>query len=147
MQPTIRQMFGIDGRTDFIVLISEGVHVIPRVITAMVPYNRGIAMRYRNGANKVDTVYVPHGFRYLEKDGKYYVGKRAGNNSACEVLGPSMDPNCPGEDLSALIRADGIALGLKALYERTINWKLILILGAGGVAIIALIAIFGPRLF
>lgn len=145
--PTLRQMFGIDGRTDYIVLISEGVHVVPRAIIGIVPYNRGIAFRYRNGANKIDTVYAPHGFKYLEREGKYYLGKRAGNNSACEVLGPSVDPHCPGEDLSALIRADGIALGLKALYERNINWKLILIIGACAIGAIALISYVAPRIF
>ena len=146
-QVTIRQMFGIDGRTDYIVLISEGVHIVPRPIIGIEPYNRGLAMRYRNGANKIDTVYVPHNFDYLEKDGKYYLGKRAGNNSACAILGQSVDKNCPGEDLSALVRADGIALGLKSLTERSIPWKLILIIGAAAVGIIALIAYVGPKVF
>ena len=146
-QVTIRQMFGIDGRTDYIVLISEGVHIVPRPIIGIEPYNRGLAMRYRNGANKIDTVYVPHNFDYLEKDGKYYLGKRAGNNSACAILGQSVDRNCPGEDLSALVRADGIALGLKSLTERTIPWKLILIIGAAAIGIIALIAYVGPKVF
>lgn len=145
--PTLRQMLNIDARTDYIVLVSEGVHIVPRAVIGVAPYNRGLIMTYRNGTGKTDTVGVPHGFKYLEKDGKYYLGKRAGNNSACELIGPSIDQNCPGEDLSALFRAHGIALGLKALYDKSINWKLLLIIGAGVVGIIGLIAWLGPRLF
>jgi hypothetical protein len=104
-------------------------------------------MTYRNGSGKIDVVYVPHNFNYLEKDGKYYLGKRAGNNSACPVLAGSVDAHCPGEDLSSLIRAHGIALGLKALYERSIPWKLIIVIGIGAVAIIGLVAWLGPRIF
>lgn len=144
--PTLRQILQIDGQTDYIVLVSEGVHIVPRQVIGLAPYNRGIAMRYRNGAKKIDTVFVPHNFKYLEKDGKYYLGKRAGNNSACEIMGPSVDGHCPGEDLSALVRADGIALGLKALYERSVNWKLILIIGAGAIGIIALVAWLAPKI-
>ena len=145
--PTLRQIFNIDGRTDYILLLSEGVHIIPRPIISITPYNRGLIMNYRNGSNQIDTVGVPHGFKFLEKDGKYYLGKHAGNNSACEIMGPSKDPNTPGEDMSALFRAHGIALGLKALYERRINWKLILILCVVAVAVIGLVAWIAPKVF
>lgn len=143
----IRKFAGVDQETDYILLLSEGVHIIPRAIIGISPYNRGLAMTYRDGSGKVDVVYVPHDFKYLEKDGKYYLGKRAGNNSACAVLGSSLDKDCPGEDLSALVRAHGLALGFKALYERSIPWKLIIIIGIGVVAIIGLVAWLGPRIF
>ena len=144
---TLRQMLQLDGTTDFVVLLTEGVHVVPRDIIGIEPYNRGLAMRYRNGAKQIDTVYVPHNFRYLQKDGKFYLGKRVGNNSAVPVLGDPVDKSCPGEDLSALIRADGIGVGFKALYETRIPWRAILIIGGIAAAVIALIAILGPRLF
>lgn len=144
---TLRQMLQLDGKTDFVVLLTEGVHIVPRDIIGLVPYNRGVAMRYRNGSGQVDTVYVPHNFNYLQRDGKYYLGKQVGNNSACPVLGRPVDPNTPGEDLSALIRADGIGVGFKALYETRIPWKAILIVGGIAAGVIALIAIVGPRLF
>lgn len=143
----IRKFAGVDQETDYILLLSEGVHIIPRAIIGVSAYNRGLAMTYRNGTGKIDVVYVPHNFKYLQKDGKYYLGKHAGNNSACEVLGPSSDKDCPGEDLSALVRAHGLALGFKALYEKAIPWKLIVIIGVAAVAIIGLIAWVGPKIF
>jgi hypothetical protein len=140
-------MLQIDGTTDYVVLLTEGQHLVPRPIISVVPYNRGLAMRYRNGANQIDNVYVPHGFPFLEAGGKYYVGKRVGNNSACPVLAGSVDRHCPGEDLSALIRADGIGVGFKALYEHVIPWKAIIIIGVIAAVVVGLIAWLGPRLF
>lgn len=147
VRAAFRRFTGLEGTTDYIVLCTEGVHVVPHAVVSVEAFNKGLAMQYRDGADQLDVVYVPHNFRYLQRNGKYYLGKRVGNNSACAVLGPSLDEKCPGADLSALVRAHGVALGFRALYERVIPWKLIIIIGIGVAVIIGIVAFVGPRLF
>jgi len=142
------------AKTDFVVIVSAGNDKGEKhAITKVIGYNEGYALRYKNGDNKLDTVYVDRNFRFLELEGKFYLGKRLGNNSGCqinidgetiqaskgiEVIGAPRDPNCPGEDLSALIRTDVMALGYNTITESKINVKWVLIIG-GIVAVIALI--------
>lgn len=154
---TFRRWAGVEQSTDYIVLVTDGQEFAPRPVVAITGYNEGLVMRYRNGKGKLDVVYIPHSYRPLRHKGKYYIGKRLGNNSACrvidgqryqradDILGPPTDKDCPGEDLSSLIRADGVALGFKALYERNIPWKLIIILGVGVVVIIGVVVFVAQR--
>lgn len=157
VRATFRRLAGLEGATDYVVLVTDGREFKPRDIVGMTAYNEGIVMVYRNARDQLDEVFVPHNFPMLRSNGKYYLGKRVGNNSACQlidgrrittatrVVGESVDPDCPGEDLSALGRSHGLGLGFKALYERNIPWRLIIILGVVVVAVIVIMAVVGRR--
>jgi hypothetical protein len=58
---------------------------------------------------------------------------------AVAVVAASTDPNCPGEDLSAIVRTHGVALGYKALYENKLSLKLLLLLVVTAVIIIGVV--------
>lgn len=138
--PGIKGIINKKTKTDIVVIVSNGLKGKPYPITEVIGYNEGFALRYKNSQHKLDTVYIKHDFRMLEMDGKYYLGKRLGNNSGCEidyeeekvkegveVVGPSTDPNCPGNDLSALVRNDVMAQGYLTLTEDKVPKKLIVI--------------------
>jgi hypothetical protein len=137
----IMELLPKKSKTDYIVIVSDGLKGKPYPITEIVGYNEGYALRYKNGDDKLDVVYVSRQFRFLEYEGKYLLGKRLGNNSGCEidfegakikegieVIGPSTDPDCPGEDLSSLVRTDVLAIGYSTLTESKVSRKLIIII-------------------
>jgi len=147
--PGIAALFSKQAKTDFVVIVSDGLHGKPYPITEIVGYNEGYVMRYKNSDKKLDTVYVGRKFRFLEYEGKYLLGKRLGNDSGCyinfedekikegvEVIGPSTDPDCPGEDLSSLVRTDVMAIGYNTLTESKVSWKWIIIIGIIAVAVL-----------
>lgn len=125
-------------KTNYKVKVSDGNEAKTFDVLAMEPYNEGYALRYKDDHKTADVVYMSRGYRPIREDGFFIVGKNAGNNSAAYIVGQSTDKDCPGEDLSAIIRADGLAEGFKALYESKINWKLLLILAvvAGGIFLV-----------
>lgn len=144
--------------TDYIVLVTDGTQIKEHPIIDVVGYNDGFAMRYKNGAGTLDVVYVGRRYRPMQRGGKWLIGKRLGNNSACQitvdgvtmqqaadVIGPSTDPDCPGEDLSAVVRTDGLATGYSALYESKIPWKWIIIIGVVALVVILVISFIKSR--
>jgi len=138
-------------KTNFKVKVSDGNQARTYDVGEVVAYNEGFALRYKDKDGNKDVVYMGRKYRPLMEDGCYIVGKNLGNNSAaivvdgvklavaCDVVGRSTDADCPGEDLSAIIRSDGLAIGYKALYETKIPWKLLLIAGIVGVVIIGVV--------
>jgi hypothetical protein len=139
-------------RESYAVLVTDGIRGKLFPVKTIVAYNEGYVLRYKNSAKKLDMVYIDRGYRPVEVDGVYWVGKNSGNNSgasitydgvdvprACPVVGPSSDRNTPGEDLSNLIRNDSFAEGYRALYESNMNLKTIIIIV---VAVIGVIALF-----
>ena len=147
--PGIKELLPQNGKTAFVVIVSDGIKGKPYPIKEVVGYNEGFVLRYKNGDGELDSVYVSRKFRFLEYDGKYLLGKRLGNNSGCEinyegekvkegveVIGPSSDRDCPGEDLSSLIRTDVMAIGYRALTEAKVPKKWIIV-----VVIVAVIAV------
>ena len=113
-------------------------------VTKVVAYNGGFAIDYIGRDKLKDVVYVPKNYPFVQRNGYTCVGKVSGNNSAAPVsfgvaVGGSVDVNCPGEDLSMLIRTDCMARGYRTMYAKNINWKLLLIIG--GVVIAAIVVI------
>lgn len=121
-----------------LVLESDGHKISKHPITSISPYNEGMAAAYKNRQDKEDYVYFGPDYRPEILDGHTIYGKRQGNNSAAYLIGNPTDPDCPGADLSSLIRAHGNHKGFKAIYEKAIPWKLIL-LGAAGLVIVLII--------
>lgn len=137
-------------KTKYNVVVSDGLRGRKYPVKEFVAYNEGYVLRYKNGDGQMDVVYAGPKYRPLEVDGEYWVGKRTGNNSACyidyegikvkeacEVVGPSIDPDCPGEDLSSLVRTDVLAIGYHTLTEaKKVSWKVIIIIGIIVVAVV-----------
>lgn len=140
----------------FLVLVSDGVHLKRYPVYAVVGYNGGYRMSYKDDDGVADVVYIGREYKFLEADGKYLVGKQLGNNSACPVcvgmaeaeiakvnsacvvVGESSDKDCPGDDLSSLILSDFFGVGIKTIYGKTsIPWKWVLIIGMVALLIFA----------
>ena len=153
-------MFSLFGRSKYIVLVSDGAKLSHCTVVETVGYNEGLVHRYRTKSGVLDMVYCSRKYRALEESGVFYIGKQLGNNSGaklvdvtvdgvavkvvegCEVVGESSDKDCPGEDLSALIRSDFVGKGIKTEYGKGgIPWKWVIIVG-----VIALL-IFGAVRF
>jgi hypothetical protein len=135
----------------YAVLVSDGTRVRKYPITEIRGYLDGLRMTYQTADHQKDVVYVGSKYRPLQMDGTFLVGKHLGNNSAALVLteeelaknnsavpliGPSTDPDCPGQDLSQLVGSDIFATGLKTLSTGfNMPWKWILIIGGAALAI------------
>jgi hypothetical protein len=132
------------------VKVSDGSHAHTYDVKRMTPYNDGFVLEYKNSQNKWDVVFMGRKYRPLLENGIFLVGKNAGNNSAAVVIdgpggqkisttspiiGISTDPNCPGEDLSSIVRSHSLATGYKALYESKIPWKTLVIIIIIGIVI------------
>ena len=153
----IESLFRSKPKTKYKVKVSDGNQVKTFDVLKMIGYNEGFAMRYKDGDGNVDVVYMARDYRPVQEDGFYLVGKNLGNNSAatlvdgksvaigCDIVGRSSDPDCPGEDLSAIVRSDGVAIGYKALYESKIPWKLIVIFAIVAFVIFAIIMFMRTR--
>ena len=83
-------------------------------------YNEGTAVRYMNGDRKADVVYVGRDYVPVKVGRLEVIYKVKGNNSAA-VLCPT-DRDCPGEDLSSLVRSHVMGVGYKSLYEKAFPW-------------------------
>lgn len=120
--------------------------VIVYRITKISAYNGGYAMEYAGRNQRQDVVYVPKNYPFTRRNGAVWVGKVAGNNSAAVVrfgptVGASLDPDCPGEDLSMLVRTDLMARGYRTVYEKKIPWKAVILIGVAVLAVIVIITI------
>jgi hypothetical protein len=155
----------ITKKTKYDVLVCDGIESKGKLfpVTDIVAYNEGVAMRYKNHNNKLDTVYIGHKYRPLQVGDRFWIGKRLGNNSACTialngekveikaeeiavaVIGAPTDADCPGEDLSGVVRTDGLAIGYESLYESKIPWKWVVIIGVIVIAVIAVIYFIKSR--
>lgn len=130
------------------VLESDGTQLKRRKVLTVKGYNDGLVLTYQ-GDGMLDKVYVGRNYRPLRYKNRYWVGKRLGNNSACQVvdslkvplatdvLGPSTDKDCPGDDLSRLSLSDMFGTGvLTVLGKRNIPWLLIGIITVVVIAVI-----------
>jgi len=136
-------------KPQFVVVTSDGSHIKFHHSTKTKAYTDGIVVFYRDPDGRLDMVGFNRKYRPLERDGVFYVGKNIGNDSAAnlitlhengkpdgeEVPGPaatvgdSTDPNCPGDDLSELMRANIYGVGLQSITEeKTVNKRLIIII-------------------
>lgn len=116
--------------------------------TKLTSYNGGYVMEYLGQNKAKEVVYIPRDYEFVHRNGATYVGKVAGNNSAAvlrfgPMVGASVDPDCPGADLSLLVKTDLMARGYRTVYERNIPWKLVLIIGA--VVVVAVVVIMFLR--
>jgi len=153
----IADLLRTSRKTQYKVKVSDGNRCRTYDVTEVVGYTDGFALRYKDGQGNQDVVYMARTYRPVVEDGFYMVGKRLGNNSAavvvdgkqlavgCDVVGRSTDSDCPGEDLSAIVRSDGLAIGYKALYESKIPWKMIVIFGIVAFVILAIIMFMRTR--
>lgn len=153
----LTKLWETNEKSQFKVKVSDGIRCRSFPVKEVVGYNEGKVMRYKNADGQLDVVYMSHDYRPILEDGFYVVGKRLGNNSACavidgkpgpvacEVIGKSSDRDCPGEDLSAIVRSDGLAIGYRALYESKIPWKLIVIAGIVAIVVIGIIVFMQSR--
>lgn len=147
----IKSLF--EKKTKYLILVSDGQVVRACPVIERSSYNEGFAMRYKDHEGKMDVVYMSREYRPLELQpgGKLLIGKRIGNNSACkvvvdglsmvkadDVVGPSTDKDCPGEDLSCLVRTDVMARGYSTLSESKVPWKWVIIIGIIAVVVIAI---------
>lgn len=133
----------------FVVQVSDGSHVEFYPSVKVKAYTDGLVIFYKDADGRLDMVGALRSYRPLERDGVFYIGKNAGNNSAArlielhengkkegekvpgaaEVMGDSTDPNCPGEDMSEMMRANLYGIGLQSISEeRTVNKRLIIII-------------------
>lgn len=141
----------------WMVITSDGAHLDFAPVSQIVGYNEGLVLTYKPAGGLSDTVLVGRKYRPLEWKGTFFVGKNIGNDSAADlvevhsngrtdkvkpatdIVGASSDPDCPGEDLSALGRSNLWGLGIKALYGKPqFNVKILLIIGIGIVVIFLL---------
>lgn len=153
----IDKLFGNRPKTKYKVKVSDGNQLRTYDVLKIDAYNEGFALRYKDTSGKVDVVYMARSYRPVQEDGFYIVGKNIGNNSAativdgravavgCDVVGASSDKDCPGEDCSAILRSDGLAIGYKALYESKIPWKMIVIFAIVAFVIFAVIMFMRTR--
>lgn len=100
-------------------------------------YNEGIIYEYKDEKGQLDLVAVPHGYKYLKEDGRILIGKNLGNSSAASMIqiGKSADPECPGSDLSLLIRTHVASMGWKTVNEKAMPWKMLVI----GIAVLVVV--------
>jgi hypothetical protein len=139
-------MFG-NKKPKFVVQTSDGSHVDFHPAIKIKAYTDGLVIFYRDSDGRLDMVGVLRNYRPLERDGVFYVGKNIGNNSAATlielhnngevekvhgataVVGKSTDPNCPGDDMSEMMRANLYGIGLQSITEeKTVNKRLIIII-------------------
>lgn len=158
----------------FVVLESDGVHGRFFNVKQVLGYNNGYAYIYKNGDGLEDMVLAGMKYKALEVDGTHIIGKRQGNDSACclcklhtesemqeidipgkgkvkvsatQVIGNPSDPDCPGEDLSALGRANFFGIGVRSIYKPfDIPWKIIGIVGIGIIAVIIFVKVILPSI-
>lgn len=117
----------------------DGRHVYQ--VTKVRNYNQGIVMEYKNGSRSKSVVYVPFEYEYGHDGPDMIVYQIAGNSSASkfvdhkdqELREISIDPDCPGDDLSDLVYTDLIARGYKAMTK---SWTWVIITVIGVVALI-----------
>lgn len=133
----------------FVVQTSDGSHVDFHPVVKVRAYTDGIVLFYKNTENRLDMVGVLRNYRPLERDGVFYVGKNIGNNSAAalitlheegkkdgdkvpaaaDIVGASTDKDCPGDDMSEMMRANLYGVGLESITEeRPVNKRLIIII-------------------
>lgn len=135
-------------QTKYEVLESDGSQVKRRKVVNIKGYTDGLVLTYQ-GETALDLVYLSHNYRPLKYKKRYWVGKRLGNNSACQLIDdlqvpiaapliatPS-DKDCPGEDLSQLVLSDIFGTGVRTVFgKRSIPWLLILIIVVVAIAVI-----------
>jgi hypothetical protein len=139
-------MFG-NKKPKFVVQTSDGSHVDFHPSIKIRAYTDGLVVFYKDPDGRLDMVGFNRKYRPLERDGVYYIGKNIGNDSAAnlielhrngetekvpgaaEVVGESTDPDCPGDDLSEMMRANLYGIGLQSITEeKTVNKRLIIII-------------------
>jgi len=113
-------------------------------VSKVLSYNGGYAFEYMGRDKMKDVVYIPKQYPFVRRNGAVYVGKVSGNNSAAAltfgpVVGGSVDPYCPGEDLSMLVRTDLMARGYRTIYQKNIPWKAVLLIG--GVVVLVVVVV------
>ena len=121
----------------YVVMETDGIVSRRFEVLKVEGYPDGYAYSYRNGNNQLDVVYAGLNYRPLEEPApRMVILKRKGNSSAAVIM--PTDADCPGEDLSSLVRTHLMALGYVTLYDKQVPWKWILIAGAviGIVAVI-----------
>ena len=131
----------------FVVQTSDGSHIAFYPSVKVKAYTDGLVVFYQNADGRLDMVGFNRKYRPLEQEGVFYIGKNIGNDSAAplitlhrddekveapgaaDIVGASTDPNCPGDDLSEIMRANLYSLALESISEeKTINKKLIIII-------------------
>jgi hypothetical protein len=131
----------------FVVQTSDGSHVDFHPSIKVKAYTDGLVVFYKDSEGRLDMVGFNRKYRALERDGAFYIGKNIGNDSAAplivlhrdgekvevpgaaEIVGPSTDTDCPGDDLSEMMRANIYGVGLQSITEeKTVNKRLIIII-------------------
>jgi hypothetical protein len=133
----------------FVVQTSDGAHVDFHPCTRVKAYTDGLVVFYKDPDGRLDMVGFNRKYRPLERNGVFYVGKNIGNDSAAalitlhengkkdgdevpaaaDIVGASTDPDCPGDDLSELMRANIYGVGLQSITEeKPVNKRLIIII-------------------
>lgn len=124
------------------VLVEKPDRITAHRVRKVKPYLEGYAFEYKD-ERVWDYVYVPADWILQELNGFKVVGKLYGNNSACRIISSSCDENCPGEDLSTLVRTHVMSTGYQRVYERKLDIvKLAIVLGVVAVVIIAGVIIY-----
>jgi hypothetical protein len=141
-------MFG-NKKPKFVIQTSDGSHVDFHPSVKVKAYTDGLVVFYRDPGGRLDMVGFNRKYKPLERNGSFYVGKNIGNDSAAalvelheegkkdgvkvpaaaDVVGASTDPDCPGDDLSELMRANIYGVGLQSITEeKPVNRRLIIII-------------------
>jgi hypothetical protein len=141
-------MFG-SKKPKFVVVTNDGSHIDFHPSVKTKAYTDGLVVFYKDADGRLDMVGVLRNYHPLEREGVFYIGKNMGNNSAAnlitlhkdnesdgeqvpeaaDMVGNSTDPNCPGDDMSEMMRANLYGIGLQSITEeKTVNKRLIIII-------------------
>ena len=134
------------GGREYWVAVYDGVGIKQFRVTDRYAYTDGYVFQYENDHRVKDLVLVPRNYRFGEVDGKILIGKNLGNNSAAAMVGEymigrSVDPDAPGEDMSCLFRTHVAHIGYKTLYEKMVPWKW-LIIGIAAIVVVFIVVWF-----
>lgn len=140
--------------TPYNVVESDGVLGGIYEVKNVLGFTDGKVMVYdRQG--EIERVFVPNSYIPLRVNGAWWIGKKVGNNSAArivqmpgeseartvttaaDVIGDSVDPDCPGSDCSRILASNILHRVAKSTRKQDNKW--VWIIGAAVVAVIVII--------
>lgn len=129
-------------RKRILVKTKHGIKSYP--VKKIIYYNEGFSVEYKPSMFKKDYAYGDEGYNPAIVNDCLYFGKEEGNNSMTPVvmMGDSYDKNCPGGDLSTLIRIDAIRRAIDSYYGKKNSWMWYIV-----VAIVVLIVAVGGYMY
>jgi len=116
-------------------------------ITSIYSFNGGSEITYQSYNNQDEHVFIPIQARPITIGNTWYIGHIIGNNSCISFACQPCDPDCPGHDLTALIKTNIAYKAFKRLHKPMQGMAIIIIIAIIAIAVIAFMAIkqFGAQ--